>query len=62
MFTIKHPTKMIDGASNPLNGTYIHFLKPLKTPDLPVRMEYNTFIDSMGSSVSYSSEDLIITK
>ena len=62
MFTIKHPTKMIDGASNPLNGTYIHFLKPLKTPDLPVRMEYNTFIDSMGISVSYSSEDLIITK
>lgn len=62
MLTIKHPTKMVDGASNPLNGTYIHFLKPLKTTNLPVRMEYNTFVDSMGNSVSYSSEDLIITK
>ena len=29
MFTIKHPTKMIDGKPNPLNGTFIHYLKPL---------------------------------
>ena len=62
MFTIKHPTKMIDGKPNPLNGTFIHYLKPLGTPVLPVRMEYNNFIDSMGISIGYSSEDLIVTK
>jgi hypothetical protein len=62
MFTIKHPTKMIDGKPNPLNGTYIHYLKPLGTPVLPVRMEYNNFIDSMGISIGYSSEDLIVTR
>ena len=62
MFTIKHPTKMIDGKPNPLNGTFIHYLKPLGTPVLPVRMEYNNFVDSTGFSVGYSSEDLIVTK
>ncbi len=62
MFTIKHPTKMIDGKPNPLNGTFIHYLKPLGTPDSPVRIEYNNFIDSMGVSIGYSSEDLIVTK
>lgn len=62
MFTIKHPTKMIDGKPNPLNGTFIHYLKPLGTPVLPVRMEYNNFVDSMGISIGYSSEDLIVTK
>ena len=62
MFTIKHPTKMIDGKPNPLNGTFIHYLKPLGTPALPVRMEYNNFVDSTGTSVGYSADDLIITK
>ena len=62
MFTIKHPTKMIDGKPNPLNGTFIHYLKPLGTPVLPVRMEYNNFVDSTGVSIGYSSEDLIVTK
>ncbi|WP_297947488.1 hypothetical protein [uncultured Fibrobacter sp.] len=62
MFTIKHPTKMIDGKPNPLNGTFIHYLKPLGTPVLPVRMEYNNFVDSTGFSVGYSFEDLIVTK
>ena len=62
MFTIKHPTKMIDGKPNPLNGTFIHYLKPLGTPVLPVRMEYNNFVDSTGISIGYSSEDLIVTK
>lgn len=62
MFTIKHPTKMIDGKPNPLNGIFIHYLKPLGTPDLPVRMEYYNFVDSTGISIGYSSEDLIVTK
>jgi hypothetical protein len=63
MLTIKHPTTMADGVLNPLNGTCIHFLKPLKTPDFPVRIEYNLFVDSMGSSLSYyPSEDLVVTK
>ena len=62
MFTIKHPTTMIDGKSNPLNGTFIHYLKPLGTPDSPVRMEYNNFIDSTGVSIGYPSEDLIETR
>ncbi|MGM9984141.1 MAG: hypothetical protein ACI38O_05570 [Fibrobacter intestinalis] len=62
MFTIKHPTKMIDGEPNPLNGIFIHYLKPLGTPDSPVRMESNNFIDSKGISIGYSSEDLIVTK
>ena len=62
MFTIKHPTKMIDGKPNPLNGTFIHYLKPLGTPDSPVRIEYNNFIDSMGVSIGYSSEDLVVTR
>lgn len=62
MFTIKHPTKMIDGKPNPLNGTFIHYLKPLGTPVLPVRMEYNNFVDSTGFSVGYSSEDLVVTR
>ena len=62
MFTIKHPTKMIDGKPNPLNGIFIHYLKPLKTPISPVRMEYNIFVDSTGISIGYSSEDLIVTK
>ena len=62
MFTVKHPTKMIDGKPNPLNGTFIHYLKPLGTPVLPVRMEYNNFVDSTGTSVGYSADDLIITK
>ncbi len=62
MFTIRHPTKMIDGKPNPLNGTFIHDLKPLGTPVLPVRMEYNNFVDSTGISIGYSSEDLIVTR
>lgn len=62
MFTIKHPTMMIDGKANPLNGTFIHYLEPLGTPDTPVQIEYNNFIDSMGISIGYSSEDLIVTK
>ena len=62
MFTIKHPTKMIDGKPNPLNGTFIHYLKPLGTPDSPVRMEYYNFVDSTGISVGYSSEDLAVTR
>ena len=62
MIAIKHPIKMIDGKPNPLNGTFIHYLKPLGTPVLPVRMEYNNFVDSTGISIGYSSEDLIVTK
>ena len=62
MLTIKHPTRMLDGKSNPLNGNYIHFLKPLKTPILPVRIEYNEFVDSVGLSIGYPSEDLVVTK
>lgn len=63
MFTIKHPTTMADGVLNPLNGTYIHFLKPLKTPIFPVRIECNSFVDSAGYSLSYySSENLSVTK
>lgn len=62
MLTIKHPTRMVDGRSNPLNGTYIHFLKPLGTSDSPVRIEYNEFVDSTGISIGYLSEDLVVTK
>jgi hypothetical protein len=62
MLTIKHPIRMADGTSNPLNGTYIHFLKPLKTPNLPVRIEYNEFVDSIGMSIGYPSEGLVVTK
>lgn len=62
MLAIKHPTRMVDGTSNPLNGTYIHFLKPLGTPDSPIQIEYNKFIDSMGVTIGYSSEDLIVTR
>lgn len=63
MFTIKHPTTMADGVLNPLNGTYIHFLKPLKTPIFPVRIECSSFVDSAGYSLSYySSENLSVTK
>ena len=62
MLMIKHPTRMADGTSNLLNGTYIHFLKPLGTPDSPVQIEYNNFIDLMGMSIGYSSEDLIVTR
>lgn len=62
MLMVKHPATMLDGASNSLNGTYIHFLKPLKTSSLPVRLEYNNFIDSKGFSINYSAVDLIVTK
>lgn len=62
MLTIKHPTRMVDGKSNPLNGTYIHFLKPLGIPDSPVQIEYNEFVDSTGMSIGYLSEDLVVTK
>lgn len=62
MLTIKHPTWMIGGESNPLGGIYIHYIKPLGTPILPIRMECNNFIDSVGHSVGYLSEDLTVTK
>lgn len=62
MLTIKHPTRMVDGKSNPLNGTYIHFLKPLGIPDSPVQIEYNEFVDYTGMSIGYLSEDLVVTK
>ena len=62
MFTIKHPTAMMNGEPNLFNGTFIHYLKPLGTPILPMRMEYNFFVDSMGTSIGYSSEDLVIAK
>ena len=62
MFTIKHPTAMMNGEPNLFNGTFIHYLKPLGTPILPMRMEYDFFVDSMGTSIGYSSEDLVIAK
>lgn len=62
MFTVKHPTETVDFKTNALNGTFIHSILPFETPKFPVRIEYNTFIDSFGNSISYSSEDLIVTK
>ena len=62
MFTVKHPTETVDFKPNALNGTFIHSIFPFETPKFPVRIEYNTFIDSFGNSISYSSEDLIVTK
>lgn len=62
MFTIKHPTETIDYKSNVLNGTYIHSISPLGTSDFPIRIDAYNFINSSGNSISYSSEDLIVTK
>ncbi len=62
MFTIKHPTRMLDHEPNPLNGIIVHSFDPLGTVEPPVRIEYNTFIDSTGSSVYYASEDLFVVK
>ena len=62
MFTIKHPTEMINHKPNVLNGTFVHSISPLETPELPIRIDAYTFTDSFGNSISYSSEDLIVTK
>lgn len=62
MFTIKHPTETIDYKSNVLNGTYIHSISPLGTSDFPIRIDAYNFINFSGNSISYSSEDLIVTK
>ena len=64
MFLIEHPTRLLDGKSNPLNGWTVNIINPLNPVTPMIRMDkiYSLFVDSMGSEIKYDVDDLYVVK
>ena len=56
---LDHPTRLLDGKSNPLNGWTLNIINPLNPVTPMVRMDkiYSSFIDSVGSEIKYDVDD-----
>lgn len=64
-FLLDHPTRLLDGKSNPLNGWTLNVINPLNPVTPMIRMDkiYSSFIDSVGSEIKYDvDDDLYVVK
>ena len=64
LFLIEHPTQLLDGKSNPLNGWTVNIINPLNPITPMIRMDkiYSLFVDSMGLEIKYDVDDLYVVK
>lgn len=62
LFLLDHPTRLLNGESNPLNGWSLNIISPLSPVTPMMRMDkiYSSFIDSMGTEINYDAEDLYV--
>ena len=65
VFLLDHPTRLLDGESNPLNGWTLNIINPLNpvTPMMKMDKIYSSFVDSLGAEIKYDvDDDLYVVK